>query len=41
MSESVLNLPPGPKGRPIVKNLFDMPLERQWEAAIEWSKEYG
>jgi len=36
-----LSLPPGPKGLPIVKNLFDLPSERQWECAADWSKNYG
>ncbi|KAJ7609821.1 cytochrome P450 [Roridomyces roridus] len=32
-------LPPGPKKRPIVGNLFDMPT-RPWDACTDWSKEY-
>lgn len=36
-----LPLPPGPKGYPLIGNLFDVPTERQWEAWAEWGKKYG
>lgn len=35
-----LPLPPGPKGYPIIGNLFDRPTENQWVKYLEWSKEY-
>ncbi|THH15045.1 hypothetical protein EUX98_g9525 [Antrodiella citrinella] len=34
-------LPPGPKGWPIVGNLFDMPESFHWLKYYEWSKQYG
>ncbi|KAG6917741.1 hypothetical protein DXG01_001279 [Tephrocybe rancida] len=34
-------LPPGPKGWPIVGNLFDMPKETMWHTFAEWGKTYG
>ncbi|KAF9456307.1 cytochrome P450 [Collybia nuda] len=40
-SRSRLPLPPGPKGYPIVGNLFDMPQERTWLVYNEWFKIYG
>lgn len=36
-----LPLPPGPKGYPIVGNLFDMPHDLQWEKYFDWSKKYN
>ncbi|KAJ6527992.1 cytochrome P450 [Mycena vulgaris] len=40
-NRSKLPLPPGPKGLPLVGNLFDIPSERQWEAYLKWSKEFN
>jgi hypothetical protein len=40
-NHSKLPLPPGPKGLPLVGNLFDIPSERQWEAYLKWSKEFS
>ena len=34
-------LPPGPKGYPIVGNLFDLPPTHVWEKFGEWGKQYG
>ena len=35
------SLPPGPKGLPLIGNVFDMPSENQWEAARQWGGTYG
>jgi hypothetical protein len=34
-------LPPGPRGYPIIGNLFDMPLDRAWIVYDEWRQTYG
>jgi hypothetical protein len=36
-----LPLPPGPKGYPLVDNLFDMPIDKPWLIYDEWRKTYG
>ena len=38
---SNLPLPPGPKGRPVIGNLLDMPKEFEWETYMQWSKDYS
>lgn len=35
------DLPPGPKGYPIVGNLFDLPPSHVWEKFSEFGKQYG
>ncbi|KII86265.1 hypothetical protein PLICRDRAFT_164703 [Plicaturopsis crispa FD-325 SS-3] len=35
------SLPPGPRGLPLVGNLFDMPTSNQWMKFAEWGKKYG
>jgi len=34
-------LPPGPKGYPIVGNLFDLPPTHVWEKFGAWGRQYG
>ena len=36
-----LPLPPGPKGYPLIGNLFDMPADKPWVVYDEWRKIYG
>ena len=36
-----LPLPPGPKGYPLISNLFDMPADKPWVVYDEWRKTYG
>ena len=36
-----LPLPPGPKGYPLIGNIFDMPVHRPWVVYDEWRKTYG
>ena len=33
------SLPPGPKGLPILGNIFDVPKEFEWLAYARWSRE--
>ena len=34
-------LPPGPKGIPILGNLFDMPTGKRWETFARWGEKWG
>ena len=36
-----LPLPPGPKGYPLIGNLFDMPASKPWILYDQWFKVYG
>ena len=36
-----LPLPPGPKGYPLIGNLFDMPIYKPWLVYDEWRRTYG
>ena len=33
--------PPGPKGIPVLGNLFDFPKKDEWVTYDRWSKEFG
>ncbi|EEB93845.1 hypothetical protein MPER_07450, partial [Moniliophthora perniciosa FA553] len=35
------NLPPGPKGYPLVGNIFQIDTIQLWNTLIEWKKQYG
>ncbi|KAK0215676.1 cytochrome P450 [Armillaria fumosa] len=34
-------LPPGPKGWPVIGNIFDMPKHSDWMTYAEWGRKYG
>ena len=34
-------LPPGPKGLPVIGNVFDMPKSHDWITFTEWNERYG
>ncbi|KAH8110769.1 cytochrome P450 [Phellopilus nigrolimitatus] len=36
-----LPCPPGPKGLPLLGNIFDMPAAEEWETARQWGEQYG
>ena len=33
--------PPGPKGLPVIGNIFDLPEVNPWITVQDWSKQYG
>ncbi|KAF8513886.1 cytochrome P450 [Gautieria morchelliformis] len=35
------HLPPGPPGKAIIGNVYDMPKEHEWETYTDWAKKYG
>lgn len=39
--KSQLPLPPGPKRRPIIGNLLDLPVTRPWETYLQWCDKYS
>ncbi|KIJ51980.1 hypothetical protein M422DRAFT_243553 [Sphaerobolus stellatus SS14] len=38
---SGLRLPPGPKPKPIIGNLLDLPKDHEWVTHAKWAKQYG
>ncbi|KIJ44583.1 hypothetical protein M422DRAFT_251862 [Sphaerobolus stellatus SS14] len=36
-----LRLPPGPKPKPIIGNLLDLPKDHEWLMHAKWAKQYG
>jgi hypothetical protein len=36
-----LQYPPGPRGLPVLGNLFDIPQRAPWETYTRWGKQYG
>ena len=38
---TVFPLPPGPKGYPLLANLFDVLVDKAWLVYDEWRKTYG
>lgn len=38
---SGLPYPPGPRGLPLLGNIFDMPEAEEWETARRWGEKYG
>ena len=39
--KSALPRPPGPKGVPLLGNIFDFPKEKEWLTYAKWGDEYG
>lgn len=33
--------PPGPKGLPVIGNIFDMPKSEEWVTITDWRKKFG
>lgn len=36
-----VSFPPGPKGVPLLGNIFDVPADCGWEKYTEWGREYS
>lgn len=39
--KGALPFPPGPKGLPVIGNLYDMPPAEAWYQARKWGETYG
>ncbi len=35
------HLPPGPKGLPLIGNVFDMPKSKEWLTFAKWGEQWG
>lgn len=41
VSRKTSNMPPGPRGLPLLGNVLDMPTTYPWLTFAEWAKKYG
>ena len=41
IQQKQLRLPPGPRGIPLLGNLFDIPAGHEWLVYDKWRRQYG